>query len=76
MNEVVDELEKLLPDGLQIVWCAGILRSTKAIYKQKGLYFVFDVNEKWNFSTKNGYTLNELLEHFQDTWWLIDYPIS
>ena len=78
MDEILDELDKLdgiNERGLQIVWCWGILRSTKVIYKHKSKYYFFAIDEKCKLSRENSATRNELVERYKGHWWLIDYPI-
>lgn len=74
--EVVEELKKVYPHGLQIARRIGILSFTREIYRYRRRYFVFDVNgEDQNFDLENGYTRAGLLKYYDDAWFQIEGPV-
>lgn len=77
MEEVIAELEKVHPHGLQIARRFGVLSFTRAFYRVGRRYFLFDINdEEFDFAPANGYTRNRLLAEYAGAWYQIDDLIS
>jgi len=63
-------------EGLQISRKSGILNSTKCAYYKEPLFFLFAMEDDFDFSPSNGYTLQQFLELYEHDNWIIEMAIG
>ncbi len=76
IQEVIQVLKTSKYQGFQLEKRNGILTSTWLIYKKKGFYFYFDINQKISFVDEYKYSENEILEELKNSNFKIDLSIS
>jgi len=76
IEELILILEKKTNCGFEITKRKGILTSTWEIYKRKGFFYYFDVNEKIVFDKNHRYTKEELIEEFKNSYFKIDFEFE
>ena len=72
LKEITIELEKTLNQGLELTKRKGILTSTWYIYKREKNFYFFDINEDFIFDDNHKYTLEELIEEFENGYFEIN----
>ena len=72
IKEITIELEKSPNQGLELTKRKGILTSTWCIYKRENYFYFFDISEDFIFDEKHKYTLEELMEEFENGYFEID----
>lgn len=76
IQEIIKELKNSTSSGFQLEKKIGILTSTWLIYKKKGFYFYFDINQKIEFIDEYKYSEEELLEEFKNENYQIELSID
>ena len=72
IKEITIELEKSPNQGLELTKRIGILTSTWCIYKRENHFYFFDISEEFIFDENHKYTLEELIEEFENSYFEID----
>ena len=75
-NQLLKKLEQIEPEGLEVSTRMGILSSTKAIYKRKGLFYIFMMEYDFSFEEDIGYIKTEFLEKYKNWYWKVEQTIS
>jgi hypothetical protein len=76
IKEITVELEKSPSQGLELTKRKGILTSTWCIYKRENHFYFFDICEDFIFDENHKYTLEELMEEFENGYFEIDCAIE
>lgn len=74
--KLLNKLDSVYPEGIQVSIKTGIIFSTKAIYKNDELIYLFNIDEKFEFDEKFGYTKNEFISKYLSYSWKIEMIIS
>lgn len=72
IKEIAIELEKFPNRGFELTKRKGILTSTWCIYKKENHFYFFDISEDFIFDENHKYTLQELIEEFENGYFEID----
>lgn len=75
-SKLIDELDKVYPEGLQLSYSMGVLNSTKAIYKKHEKIYLFNMEDDFIFRESTGYERDEFLTKFCDYFWNIEMVIN
>lgn len=70
--EIITKLKTNKLQGFQLEKRNGILTSTWLIYKKKGFYYYFDINQKIEFTDEYKYSEEEILAEFKN----VNYEIE
>ena len=73
---LIQNLSKISPLGYEVTIRNGLLRSTKCIYQNENLIYLFDISEPFKFKMENGYTEVDFNLHYKDWFWKIEQTIS
>lgn len=76
IKEIIAKLKDSKLPGFQLERRNGILTTTWLIYKKKGFYYYFDINQKIDFSDKYKYSEAEILNEFKNANFDIELSIS
>lgn len=76
IQEIITELKNCKHQGFQLEKRNAILTSTWLIYKMKGFYFYFDINQKIEFVDEYKYSEEEILYEFKNANFEIDLIIN
>lgn len=75
IREIAQKLNEEEISGFEITKKTGFLTSTWLIYKKENHYYYFDINEKIIFDENHKYSLEELVEEFQNSYFDIDCEV-
>ncbi|HEK19771.1 hypothetical protein [Mucilaginibacter sp.] len=75
-NQLIEELKRINPEGLQVSTKVGLLNSTKAVYFKDNKFYIFRIEDAFSFNKSNGYTEKELTEKYGNYIWRIEEVIS
>ncbi|HLF52538.1 hypothetical protein [Flavobacterium sp.] len=75
IKEIALKLNKKTTCGFEITKRKGVLTSTWLLYKKRTHYYYFAINEKIIFDENHKYTLEELVEAFQNSYFEIDSEV-
>ncbi len=76
ISEIVKEFGNRSKIELQLSKLNGLLTSTWLLYKRKGFYYYFDINQKIEFIDRYKYTAEELETEFGNSWFSIDMVLD
>jgi hypothetical protein len=76
IKEITIELEKYSDHGLELTKRKGILTSTWCIYKRENHFYFFDISEEFIFDENHKYTIQELIEEFENSYFEIDCVVD
>lgn len=72
IKEITTELEKSPNQGLELTKRKGTLTSTWCIFKRENHFYFFDISEDFIFDENHKYTLQEITEEFENSYFEID----
>ena len=75
-SKLIEELERISPNGFQLSYKFGLINSTKAIYYKNLKIYIFNIGDEFFFKERNGYTKEEFLEKYSNCFWEIELAIS
>ena len=75
-SKLIEELERISPNGFQLSYKFGLINSTKAIYYKYPQIYIFNINEDFTFNKRNGYNKREFMKEYHNCYWEIELVIS
>jgi hypothetical protein len=75
-TEVLNKFENTDITGLQLSKKKGILTSTWLVYHKNDFFYLFDINDKVEFSSRFKYSKAEILEEFKNSSFEIDCEVE
>jgi len=73
--ELIESLKKNTPLGLEVSLSHGILRITKCIYLRGNSVFVYTNEFTFDFNPKDGFSISEFIDCYNQTIWLVENEI-
>lgn len=74
-KSLIEKLKENKPNGFEVSIRIGILNVTKAVYLNRGRFYVFNMEDDFVFSWKYGYTEEEFLKEHLYYFWEIEMTI-
>ena len=75
IEQITEEFDSKLKNGLQLTKRKGILTSTWMIQKTREFYYFFDIGEEFRFDLRHCYTLDDLLAELENDIFEIDMEV-
>lgn len=72
ITEIITEFGNRSKIELQLSKRNGLLTSTWLLYKRKGFYYYFDINQKIEFIDRFKYTAEELEKEFENSYYTVE----
>ncbi len=71
-TELIEEIKRVSPLGLEVSINKGILRSTKCIYHRNDQIFEYTNELNIDFNPNDGVSISEFIEVYKQTNWQIE----
>jgi hypothetical protein len=75
-TELIEEIKRVSPLGLEVSLSQGVLRSTKCVYFRDDCIFEYTNEFTVNFNPKHATHIFDFQENYATAFWLVEQEVS